>query len=88
MFSRQGLGGHMSRAHPGKSDDYKKKKATRDKRSGTLKLLRSSQNIYRKRFNCPNIETTAMNRTQLNKIRAEIQEYMEKNPGKTHPEDI
>lgn len=29
MFTNQGLGGHMSRAHPGLSEEYRKKKETR-----------------------------------------------------------
>ena len=46
-FTNQGLGGHMSRAHPGLSDDYRKKKETRQAREFERKLLREAQKRYR-----------------------------------------
>lgn len=75
----------MSRAHPGQSEDYKKKKETRYSREEDLRLLRLSQKIYRDRFNEPDIRGTDMNRTKLNKIRDEIKEFQKTNPGEKFP---
>ena len=84
-FTRQGLGGHMSRAHPGQSEDYKKKKETRHGREDDLRLLRLAQDVYRQRFNAHEVKGTDMNRTKLNKIREEIKEFYEQNPGQKFP---
>ena len=75
----------MSRAHPGQSEDFQRKKETRNKRSGELKILRKAQEVYRIRLGQPNIRGTEMNRTKLNKIRQEIKHFMENNPGKDFP---
>jgi hypothetical protein len=76
MFTRQGLGGHMSRAHPGESVEYKKKKETRSIRAIDLSLLRKAQDIYRVRTGQKTIKGTDMNRTKLNKIREEIKIWL------------
>lgn len=75
----------MSRAHPGESLDYKKKKETRQGREEQLRMLRLAQDVYRVRTGDMNIKGTDMNRTKLNKIREEIKEYIKKNPGKEFP---
>ncbi|CAI2359994.1 unnamed protein product [Moneuplotes crassus] len=80
-FSRQGLGGHMSRAHPGQSTEYRQKKQTRNGRQDKLRLLRKAQRVYRVRDKCPNIKGTDMNRTKLNKIRDQIKQWMNEHPG-------
>jgi len=85
-FTRQGLGGHMSRAHPGQSLDYKKKKETRANREDALGLLRLAQDVYRLRLDDPQIKGTDMNRTKLNKIRDEIKALYKQHPGQSFPE--
>ena len=60
----------MSRAHPGMSNDYQKKKDTRNQRERDRALLREAQNRYRLLHG--NIETTLMNRTKLKNLREEI----------------
>jgi hypothetical protein len=77
----------MSRAHPGQSEDYKKKKETRHGREEALRLLRLSQDIYRKRNNELDVRGTDMNRTKLNKIRDEIKDFYKQNPGEEFPLD-
>jgi hypothetical protein len=81
-FTRQGLGGHMSRAHPGQSEEYKKKKETRRNREANLNLLRLAQKVYKVRTGQRNVKGTDMNRTKLNKIREEIKQFY-----KDHPDD-
>ena len=77
-FSRQGLGGHMSRVHPGKSNQYKQKRNKRDQREDIRRLLRLSQNVYRQRYNEDDIKNIEMNRNKLNSIRKEIIEFENK----------
>lgn len=75
----------MSRAHPGQSEEYKKKKETRRSREESLALLRLSQDVYKVRTGQKNIRGTDMNRTKLNKIREEIKQFYRDNPGKEFP---
>lgn len=84
-FTRQGLGGHMSRAHPGQSEDYKRKKETRKNREEQLELLRLAQKVYKVRTGQKNIRGTEMNRTKLNRIRDEIKQFYQDNPGADFP---
>lgn len=84
-FTRQGLGGHMSRAHPGKSEEYKQKKATRNGRQEKLKLLRLAQDVYRKRIGQLTLKGTDMNRTKLNKLRDDIKKWLDAHPGQEYP---
>lgn len=84
-FTRQGLGGHMSRAHPGQSEDYKRKKETRKNREEQLELLRLAQKVYKVRTGQKNIRGTEMNRTKLNRIRDEIKQFYQDNPGAEFP---
>lgn len=84
-FTRQGLGGHMSRAHPGQSEDYKRKKETRRNREDNLNMLRLAQTVYRMRTGQKSIRGTDMNRTKLNKIREEIKMFYKNNPDKEFP---
>ena len=55
-FGRQGLGGHMSRVHPGKSNDYRSKRIKREEREDKRRLLRLSQQVYRYKFSVPEIK--------------------------------
>jgi hypothetical protein len=71
-FSGQGLGGHMSRAHPGESKDFQKKLDTRNRREEKRKLLRDAQEIYKQRYNTPNIKGCKMTRKIIEKIKGEI----------------
>jgi hypothetical protein len=72
MFTGNGLGGHMSRAHPGRSTIYNKKQETMLKRRHQLKLLRDAQDLYRIRFNQPNIKISKMTRSVLERLKNEI----------------
>ena len=85
QFSRQGLGGHMSRAHPGLSQDYRKKKETRKNREKKLEVLRLAQKLYRVRAGNKSMKGIEMNRTKLNKYRDEIIKFYKENPGKEFP---
>lgn len=85
MFSRQGLGGHMSRAHPGLSVDYQKKKETRKNREQKLEVLRLAQKVYRSRNDNKGLKGIEMNRTKLNKIREEIMQFYNQYPGWAFP---
>jgi len=57
-FTNQGLGGHMSRAHPGKSVDYQKKKETWNAWEYERCLLREAQKRYRSIWGTEEMETT------------------------------
>ena len=71
-FNRNGLGGHMSRAHPNKSKKFKKKKATKNARKGKLAILRKAQAIYRERYERPDIKNIEMDRNKLLAIKEEV----------------
>lgn len=76
-FTANGLGGHMSRAHPGQSEVFRKKLETRIKRQLHLLSLREAQKIYRLRYGCPKLKTTKMDRAKLQVIRKEVREKLE-----------
>lgn len=75
----------MSRAHPGQSEEYKKKKETRRNRESNLNLLRLAQKVYKIRTGQRNIRGTDMNRTKLNKIREEIKQFYKDHPDEEFP---
>lgn len=77
LFTANGLGGHMSRAHPNQSEEYRKKKETRMSRELTLVCLREAQKIYRQRYGCPKLKSVKMDRTKLKTIRNEVREKLE-----------
>lgn len=74
-FTGQGLGGHMSRAHPGESEDFKRKIETKKRRQEKLQLLRDAQEIYKQRYNTPNIKGCKMTRKIIEKIKEEIKQH-------------
>ena len=76
VFGRNGLGGHMSRAHPGQSRSYKKKRQTAIKNLARLESLRRAQEKYRQEIN-PNATKKEMSRNLLKKYRKEIEESEE-----------
>jgi hypothetical protein len=69
MFGRNGLGGHMSRVHQGKSKEFKKKKETRELRAKDRLDLRLAQAAYRKIYSCPDIRNIQMERQKLVRIK-------------------
>jgi len=71
----------MSRAHPGQSNEYQQKKATRKGREEKLRLLRLAQDVYRHKTGEISMRGTLMNRTKLNKLRDNIQDWMVLHPG-------
>lgn len=71
-FTGNGLGGHMSRAHKGKSEKNKKKRYTRDLKSQERQILRRAQEIYREVYQCPEIKNINMNRNKLQRIKSDI----------------
>jgi hypothetical protein len=72
MFTGNGLGGHMSRAHPGQSVTFNKKQEIMLKRRHQLKLLRDAQDLYRIRFNQPNLKLSKMSRSVLERLKNEL----------------
>lgn len=62
----------MSRAHTGKSEKFKTKRATRRQREYNRKVLRVAQTMYRQRYGCPNIKNIDMDRNIIISIKKEI----------------
>ena len=72
-FTRNGLGGHMSRAHPGSSESYQKKKDIRKMREYNRAILREAQRRYRIRRGSQDIKNIEMNRAKLVIIKDEVE---------------
>lgn len=62
----------MSRAHPGASVKFQKKKETNRKREFDRKVLKEAQERYRKDFGVLDIPKKKMNRQVINRLRAVI----------------
>ena len=64
----------MSRAHPGESENYKRKKDTRDLRERERTLLRKAQEEYKIRYGKLNISNREIDRKYLELIKNEIRQ--------------
>ena len=72
----QGLGGHMSRKHPNKSEKYKMKKETRERRNKSREIIYKAKRILLRKFNenYDNLINFAKGRKQIKKLVKENRE--------------
>jgi hypothetical protein len=68
----QALGGHMSRAHPGQSTDYNRKKTVRERRTFLREIHKKAKQIYESHYG------GKINRSTLRKIKESLmREYVQ-----------